>query len=170
MMRDPADTSSRPEQLALWAIRRLRQRRPSPFAQTPGRETAWGRGDFEAPLRCLRHADAMVRAQRGAGLDLANPGHLGITTEERILVRATSAAQASDASRVAMELSRLDAHHAARDCISDAVTLLGAVLAAAGHWLPPPWPEAHPSPAPFLDHPSQQERHAHGFRNSGQSL
>lgn len=166
-MAESYETRSRPEQLAIWTLRRLRHDGTSPFDAGAGRTSPVGR-ELEAILRRLRLADALLRTERGTGFCLASPGHLGITAEEHCLVRATSAAQAGDEPRLARELASLLHESRAHSPLAQALTLLGAVLAAQDHWLPLP-EDAAPRGTSFAL-ASHQKGHAHAFRIFGQPV
>lgn len=166
MVAESYDCLSRAEQLTLWALRRLRQNAASPFGGPAHRPARLWR-ELDETLQRLRTAETMLRAERGAALRLASPGHLGITADERTLVRATAAAQAEDAALLARELASLLHGSRAGLAFQHAVTLLAAVLAAQGQWLPQPCElHFHPLHPPF-DVPSHPERDAHVFRFLG---
>jgi len=166
MATESQDRLSRAEQLTLWALRRLRQNAASPFGE-PHRRPAHLWRELDESLQRLRAAEAILRAERGMALRLASPGHLGITADEWTLVRATAAAQAEDTALLARELASLLQGSGAGLAFQQAVTLLAAVLAAQGHWLPQPCAQACAPLHPAFDASPHPERHAHAFRFPG---
>lgn len=134
---DNDDLRSRAEQLALWALRRTVRPGPSPFgehARRPHRE--WQ--DLDEIVERLRAANQALETERGYGLSIANPGHIGITADERSFLRAVAAAQAEAEARQVWELDAILPASRTRLLFGRCVSLLAATLAAHDHWLPQP--------------------------------
>lgn len=142
----PADSyeqRTRAEQLAVWTLRRISQDRASLFSVHLARTARTWR-DLEEIVQLLRAADQRLREERGLGLVLGSPGHLGITADERAFLRAAAAAQVEAEERLAQELVGFLAGNHARFLFRRAISLLAAVLAANDHWLPQPVAEDSP--------------------------
>jgi hypothetical protein len=134
---DSYEQRTRAEQLAIWTLRRIAQDSASPFAvhrRRPSR--TWQ--DLEEIVELLRGANRRLQQERGVGLAIGSPGHLGITSDERAFLRATAAAQVEAEELLARELAGLLAGSRARFLFRRAVSLLAAVLAANDNWLPQP--------------------------------
>ena len=134
---DSYEQRTRAEQLAIWTLRRIGQGSASPFSlhrRRPAR--AWQ--DLEEIVDLLRDANLRLQEERGAGLTIGSPGHLGITPDERAFLRAAAAAQVEAEELLAQELAGFLAGSRARFLFRRAVSLLAAVLAAHDHWLPQP--------------------------------
>jgi len=140
-MRPPAPDSyeqrTRAEQLAIWTLRRIGQGGTSPFPVHRRRSSREWR-DLEEIVELLRAANRRLHEERGAGLAIGSPGHLGITPDEGGFLRAVAAAQAESENFPLRELASFLPESRARLLFCRGVMLLAAVLAAHGHWLPQP--------------------------------
>lgn len=134
---DSYEQRSRAEQLAIWTLRRIGQDNPSPFSAHQRRPSGvWE--DLEEIVDLLRAANRRLQEERGAGLGIGSPGHLGITGDERAFLRAATAAQIEAEDLLTAELASFLAGSRTRFLFRRAVSLLAAVLAAHDHWLPQP--------------------------------
>lgn len=137
---DSYEQRSRPEQLAIWALRRIGQDNPSPFSAHQRRPSrAWE--DLDQITDLLRAANRRLREERGTGLAIGRPGDLWITVDERAFLRAAAAAQVEAEDLLARELAGFLPGTHARFLFGHAVALLAAALAAHDHWLPQPLTE-----------------------------
>lgn len=93
--------------------------------------------DLQAVSALFRNAQAAMLGLQSAGLQVALPGTLGTTRDERRLLRATAAAQAEDDMLVDNYLFKLAPHPRARPPLTSAITVLATTLGASGHWLIP---------------------------------
>jgi hypothetical protein len=100
--------------------------------------------DLQAVSDLFRNAQEALLGLQSAGLQVALPGTLAMTRDERRLLQATTAAQAEDDVLVDDYLIKLAPHPRARSLLINAVTALAAALGASGHWL---IPLALPAPA-----------------------
>lgn len=98
--------------------------------------------------------EAVIRAaflpqpsSRMRAIQLNPQGSLGLTKDERRLLRATAAAQAGDLAVLDNYLFRLALDRTLRCRLADAVTRFGAILAVRGHWLTNPGSVAIPAGA-----------------------
>lgn len=137
---DSYEQRSRAEQLAIWTLRRIAQDSPSLFSANQRRPSS-GWKDLEEIVALLRAADHRLQEELGMGLGIGNPGHLGITADERAFLRAAAAAQAEAEELLSRELASFLASSRTHLLFRRAVSLLAAVLAAHDHWLPQPMAE-----------------------------
>jgi len=145
-MRHAYDGLTAAEQLAVWSMRRLHGARRSCASGTVRRGLL---SDLTAAVVALRSANALMITHQGLGLEIASPGHLALTDDERRLLRGTAASQAGDDRLVEIALFDIAANWRARTSLTAAVTLLGANLGSAGYWLPKP-PAVSPLPPAAL--------------------
>jgi hypothetical protein len=94
--------------------------------------------DLEEIVDLLRVANRRLQEERGAGLAIGSPGHLGITPDERAFLRAAAAAQVEAEDLLIRELASFLASSPTRFLFRRAISLLAAALAAHDHWLPQP--------------------------------
>ncbi|WP_086643070.1 hypothetical protein [Acetobacter sp. DsW_063] len=124
------------ERLTIWTVRRLnRPLQPSLRHRTTLAMPCF-RQDFEAVSAAFRRAASRL-ARRNMRLgDIGLPAAEGVTQTEARFLAATSAAQNGERTRARDILRPLFPHHAVLGPIVTAITLLGACMAGAGHWLP----------------------------------
>lgn len=135
--------------MAIWAVRRMDCNAGSIFNSRTSRIAShWQELEDVAPK--LRLANQFLIADRGFGLRIAAPGHLGLTLDERHILRGTAAAQADAEDAVAVELAALVPEGRARPTLTTAIGLLGAALAACGYWLPKPYDRSATLPCAAL--------------------
>ncbi|MCB8880526.1 hypothetical protein ACELLULO517_09805 [Acidisoma cellulosilytica] len=148
-MTDIYEKGSQAEQLALWTIRCAKRGPGAPFSVwMTAHQDHWR--DLHAISTLFRDINWTVAEQRGIGLDIAPPGQVWTTLEERHLLRAAAAAQAEDDAILAELAATLSPHPALVPAIADAAAMLGAVLATHGYWLPKPESECSRLPGPAL--------------------
>lgn len=90
----------------------------------------------EGVIQAFRAAMRRMAALHMGHLDVGIPRATMLTATERGFLEATSAAQNGNEAAVRQALRRVFPHHHVQSRFAAAVTVLGACLAGAGHWLP----------------------------------
>ncbi|WP_041249586.1 hypothetical protein [Gluconacetobacter diazotrophicus] len=129
------------ERLAVWTLRRLAGPPHPAGGQRTGRAPAGlfmpcFRRDFDDVTAAFRTALNRLAVLKMQALDLGLPAAQTLSTTESRFLDAISAAQAGEDARVRGMLRRVIPHRHVLAPFAAAVTLLGACLAGAGHWLP----------------------------------
>lgn len=127
------------EQLAIWALRRVRNDEGSRFSATANARWSLERDLVEviATLRDLI-GERDKSSSRGCSVQLGLPESMALTKDERRLLDAVAAAQAEDSELLDNYLYKLALDYKARSLLAEAVTRLSACLAVQGYWLPKP--------------------------------
>lgn len=140
------------EKLAIWMIRCITRREVPACIGASARPLARSlfmmgfHADLEGVVEAFRAAMTRMAGLRMERLDVGMPGTMKLTATEEGFLDATSAAQNGNEAAVRTALRRVFPHHYVLSRFAAAVTVLGACLAGAGHWLPSrrPSPDAQP--------------------------
>lgn len=125
--------SSEAERFVIGALRRALHGRP-----LCALGAAAGDRDMEAAEAAVRAALRPRPPARLRAVHLNPPGCLGLTKDERRLLRATAAAQAGNLPVLDNYLFKLALDRDLRGPLADAITRFGAILAVRGQWLSGP--------------------------------
>jgi hypothetical protein len=138
----PLLASDEAERFVIESLRRALHG-PSPCAsQVPDSDR-----DMVATEAVIRAAFLPQPPSRMRVLRLNPHGSLGLTKDERRLLRATAAAQADDLAVLDNYLFKLALDRTLRDQLADAITRFGAILAVRGYWLTNPGGRSIPAGA-----------------------
>ncbi|MBM9400496.1 hypothetical protein JUN65_02670 [Gluconacetobacter azotocaptans] len=128
------------EKMAVWTIRRLVGRQapacPQGPAEARGLYVPGLRREFEGVARAFREGVARMADMGIAGPDVGMTGQQAVSRTEGQFLEAIAAAQNGDEAGVRGALRSVFPHRYVQSRFAAAVTLLGACLAVAGHWLP----------------------------------
>lgn len=144
------ETGHQAQHLAIWVIRSALRQDARPFRFRSDRQPDQWR-DLAAPRALFRQSEAELAARRGYGLDVAGIGQLALTQDETHLLRAITAAQGEAPSALAAALAALGPF--SPQTMASPVTILAAVLASHGYWLPEPAETPASAQAPALPLP-----------------
>jgi hypothetical protein len=131
------DEGSRAEALALWTIRGALRPAAMPFRfSTAGQTDQWQ--DLCAIRAVFGDLSDQLAQERGRPLDIATTGQPGVTPDEQHLLLAIAASQADMEHVLQDALNAFGCGRWITAAMKNAVTILGAVLATRGYWLPKP--------------------------------
>ncbi|GBQ83582.1 hypothetical protein AA13595_1209 [Gluconacetobacter johannae DSM 13595] len=145
------------EKLAVWTVRRLAGRQapacPHGPADARGLYVPGLRREFDGVARAFRKGVARMADTGIGGLDVGMTGQQAVSRTEGRFLEAIAAAQNEDDAGVRGALRPVFPHRYVQSRFAAAVTLLGACLAVAGHWLPrrrEAPPVTAPAPRPHI--------------------